>query len=162
GSAMKLGKFAASAVLVCGVTFAVVGCASDDGYSRAAQTSASLEDLAAELEASSLDIERAMSAQRNQMNSTAGDLRRPYQRFARAVNELEDSAEAVAEVRDDFQTNRTAYLEAWETQMVAVRSPELRERGEERRLETRDQFRDLNEEINHLKDDYDQLVSQLR
>lgn len=158
---MRLGNYAASAVLVCGVTVAVVGCASDRGYTKAAQTSASLDDLAAELEASSLQIERTMLAQRNLMNAT-GDLRRPYERFTKSIDNLEDAADDVTGVRNEFQANRTAYLDAWETQMVSVRSPELRERGEERRIAARDDFRSLNEEINRLKDDYDQLVIQLR
>ncbi len=75
------------------------------------------------------------------------DLQTSYQRFATSVHGLETHVKQLADHVEAIQKRSNAYVTAWQKDLEAFQSPDIRTRSAERRAEVIESFRRLNSEF---------------
>jgi len=133
-------------LLVLGFTVSFCGCATT-GYERASQARSEIGEARVVTIKAHQDLVAAVRAVQNLTAKETIDLQAPYQSFAAAVKGLEARVQKLAHRGEAIQKRSKAYVAAWQEDLGAFRSPDIRTRSAERRLEVSESFRKLNSEL---------------
>jgi hypothetical protein len=133
-------------VLVLGLTASLCGCATA-GYQRAAQARSEIGKAREVTIKAHQNLVEAVAAMQNLTSKETTALQPPYQSFTAGVKGLEAQAQELASRSEAIQKKGNAYITAWQEDLGAFRSPDVRSRSAERRLEVAESFRKLNSEL---------------
>ena len=133
-------------VLGLGFIVPLCGCATT-GYERASQACSEIGKARVVTIKAHQDLVAAVSAVQTLTAMETTALQPPYQSFATAVKGLEAQVQELAPRGEAIQNRGNAYLAAWQEDLGAFRSPDIRTRSAQRRLEVAESFRKLNSEF---------------
>ena len=132
-----------TSALLLSVPVLLCGCATA-GYQRAGRTRCAIDRARAVTMSAQHEVHAAGNALQNLTTKEAIDLRPPYHSFAAAVRGLHIQVNRLTNRARAVHKLGSAYMEAWQQQLRAYQSSDIRTVSAERRDAVMDSFKKLN------------------
>lgn len=117
----------------------ITGCQTR-GYEKAAATSGSAQNAAAEIESTQQQLAR-VTATLDQLTAPSNeDLRPIYQRYRSEVAALQSSLESLEKRANALDEKKRAYFTAWDARTAEIQNADLRRQSADRRSDVSAQF----------------------
>lgn len=104
------------------------------------QASTSVDKAAGEVAEINGRLDGALRALDDLVNHPTTNLRRQYNAFSTALNQLENSTETLSKVSSEMQTQGQNYFINWDREIAAIHNEDLRNRSEQRRADVAARF----------------------
>lgn len=110
------------------------GCASTT-YNKGTATANTLQASADAVAQTSVRMNDVLVALDNLTANPTGDLRAPYDNFAKAADKLHKSTDKLDAAVEDMHATGAAYLQNWGNEMATIQSADIRSRSSDRRAQ---------------------------
>lgn len=120
----------------------LTGCASR-AYTKAATTSDTMAEAAAEAETARRQVDEANSALDALLSASPGDLRSSFERYRGAVAALEETAADLRSKTDEMEQKGERYFDAWDERTASIRNENIRNRSADRQREVSERFAEV-------------------
>jgi len=137
------------------------GCASK-GPEQIESAVESMRTMRASLGQSRNQIGTTVTALNTMVREPQPDLKPQYARFGEQLDLLDSQGQAIQKRASSMRQKRDAYLAAWDKELASVQSPDLKEKGQERREEVRKTVTKMEEATGKTREDYDALMRDLK
>ena len=118
--------------------------------------------LITEVEKAQSQIRVTLDAYTTLVNSSAGDLRKPYRKLDRSIAKCEKYRKDVAWRSDDARKEADKYFSGWAASLPQIVDPELRARSEARMSDSRVRFDGILEAGRRASEAYQPFLAKLR
>jgi len=140
----------------------LAGCASGGGRTKPSETAiASMKETRDELGRTQGLVDKTQQAL-TQLAAAQGDVRPPYQAFARAVADLRSSADRARRDAEAMQERGRDYLASWEKEMAQVSDPQMRAGAAERQAAVRATYREIADTNRDTRASYESYMKKLQ
>ncbi len=158
----KEGSFVFGAAAVAAVSLAFFAGCSTAGYNKSGAAAVSMQRAAAEVQAESNSLELTLTALKALFVEPGADLRRPYQHFSAAVDNLEAAAHRTEATGLKMAAQNKAYLSAWDKSLQTIDFGHIREVSETRKGEVSESFEAVNRRYQESQQAVQPLLSYLK
>jgi uncharacterized protein (DUF2342 family) len=138
------------------------GCGTTSGYKQADKTGAGIAEFRDELVNGKKAIDATMKALGDIAATATTDPRKAFERYSKAVANLESTAEKVRKRADDMRAQGAAYFKQWETELAQVNNPEIRKLAEARKTKLQAAFENIRKFTEPLKTQFPPWMSDLK
>jgi hypothetical protein len=139
----------------------VTGCATDN-YHKGAGTAAALNHSADLIAKGSLQIDDSLTALNDLVSNPQPDLRKQFDVFVTAVNNLGATAADVAGKTEAMKTEGAAYFAGWDNEIATMQNEDIRNRSETRRNEVAARFARISRQYDEARIAFQPYMSDLR
>jgi hypothetical protein len=139
----------------------VAGCASDN-YKNSANTAASLNQASGMIIRDDILIAESMTDLNDLVSNPNPDLRKQFNRFNNAVDELGVSANDVTSKAGEMKSQGADYFARWDRESAQIQNEDIRSRSETRRNEVAARFDRISRQYDETKIAFRPFMSDLR
>lgn len=139
----------------------VAGCASDN-YKNSASTAASLSQASGMITRASTHIEESLADLNDLVSNPAPDLRKQFDRFNSALDELGVSSKDVASKDGEMKSQGADYFAKWDKESAQIQNEDIRSRSETRRSEVSARFNRIGQQYKETEIAFQPFLSDLR
>jgi uncharacterized phage infection (PIP) family protein YhgE len=139
----------------------MTGCASDN-YKKSADTAATLTQSSGMITKGNTLIDESLADLNDLVSNPYPDLRKQFEKFNKAVNELDASAKDLASKAGEMKSQGANYFAKWDKESALIQNEDIRSRSEARRNEVASRFDRISEQYDQTKTAFRPLLSDLR
>jgi hypothetical protein len=139
----------------------ITGCASDN-YKKSANTAAALNQSAGMITKDNTLIDESLADLNDLVSNPYPDLRKQFNKFNDAVNELGASAKDVASKAAEMKSQGRDYFASWDKESAQIQNEDIRSRSETRRNEVALRFDRISREYDETTAAFRPFMSDLR
>lgn len=140
----------------------LTACGTTQGYKQADKTGAGIAEFRDEIVHGKKAIDATMKSLSDIAASANMDPRKPFERFSKAVAELESTAANVRKRADSMQQQGAAYFKQWEKELAEVSNPEIRSLAEQRKAKLQGAFDSIRKHAEPLRAQFNPWMSDLK
>jgi len=124
----------------------------------------SLKELTSEIHTLREDLSRTMAAleQVKAASNNDAELAKPFDAFSKAWSQLDAQATKVRQHGIATRARAKEHWEAWQTELLSMQNPKLREKAQERYATTTREFEKISEKVASAKEDFAPLAADLK
>lgn len=137
----------------------LAGCAKT--FKEGSQTAASIQNVEQEARLGKEHVNSTVAALEDMFNNHQGDLKEQFKTYSKSIDKLESQAKRVRKQVDTMASQKTAYLQQWETQMATIESKTIRQTAEQRRKSVEEMFSNVQREMDAAGKVFDPFMSKL-
>jgi hypothetical protein len=131
-------------------------------YQKKDIAAASMQEAAMDVQAETRQLDQTLASLGDLMNGTNEDLKVPFERYSRALDQLILCAERTDKTGKSMQQKSAAFLEDWDRQMQTIDYQHIRELSDTRRSEVTNRVAALNQRYNESQAAVQPLISYLQ
>jgi hypothetical protein len=150
------------AALAVGANMLLSGCGTTSGYQQADKTGAGIADFRDELVNGKKAIDGTMKALGEIATTATTDPRKAFEKYSKAVANLESTAEKVKKRGEAMKAQGAAYFKQWEAELAQVNNPEIRKLAETRKAKLQGTFDNIRKYTEPLKTQFAPWMSTLK
>jgi len=139
----------------------ITGCASDN-YNRSANTAATLTASSSMITKGNTLIDESLADLNDLVSNPYPDLRKQFDRFNDAVNDLGVSAKDIASKAKEMKSQGADYFAKWDKELALIQNEDIRNRSETRRNEVASRFDRISQQYDEAKTVLRPFMSDLR
>jgi hypothetical protein len=139
----------------------ITGCASDN-YKKSANTAAALNQSAGMITKDNTLIDESLADLNDLVSNPYPDLRKQFEKFNHAVNELGESAKDLASKAGEMKSQGADYFAKWDKESARIQNEDIRSRSEARRNEVASRFGRISQQYDETKAAFRPFMSDLR
>lgn len=139
----------------------ITGCASDN-YKKSANTAAALNQSAGMITKDNTLIDESLADLNDLVSNPYPDLRKQFEKFNHAVNELGESAKDLASKAEEMKSQGADYFAKWDKESARIQNEDIRSRSEARRNEVASRFGRISQQYDETKAAFRPFMSDLR
>lgn len=155
-----LGRISA-ALAFAGFLALAAGCSETAGQKRTAGGVEALRDLRDALNQGSKQIDLVLAALDKVVATASTDPTPAYAEFRKELATLDSYTEKARSRSAAMKARTEEYIKAWETELEAIKNPELQKRSDERRAQAREKFTMLKTSAQTVRDNYKKFQGDL-
>jgi hypothetical protein len=140
----------------------VAGCASSRGYNQADETGAKIGTVRTDLANIKTAIDGSMKSLDELVAAASTDPRKPYEAFAKSVDNVEASGNTAKKDADKMRERAAAYFSQWETQMESVKNEDVKKLSQERKAKLQEAFDSIKNAADDAKQSFPGFLSDLK
>jgi predicted nucleic acid-binding Zn-ribbon protein len=149
------------ALLVAGAASLMTGCQTP-GYKIADRTGEGIAEFRNEILNGKQAIDETVAALDEVAATAATDPRKSFERYSKAVSNLESTANKIRKRSQDMQAQGKAYFDQWGKQLAQVKNPEIQALAQERKAKLEEAFNGIRTVAEPLKAQFDPWMSDLK
>jgi hypothetical protein len=139
----------------------ITGCASDN-YKNSASTAASLNQASGMINKANTHIDESLADLNDLVANPAPDLRKQFDRFNHALDELGVSSKDIACKDGEMKSQGADYFAKWDKESARIQNEDIRSRSETRRSEVSARFNRIGQQYNETEIAFQPFLSDLR
>jgi hypothetical protein len=139
----------------------ITGCASDN-YKNSASTAASLNQASGMITKANTHIDESLADLNDLVANPAPDLRKQFDRFNHALDELGVSSKDIACKDGEMKSQGADYFAKWDKESARIQNEDIRSRSETRRSEVSARFNRIGQQYNETEIAFQPFLSDLR
>jgi hypothetical protein len=139
----------------------ITGCASDN-YKNSASTAASLNQASGMIIKANTHIDESLADLNDLVANPAPDLRKQFDRFNHALDELGVSSKDIACKDGEMKSQGADYFAKWDKESARIQNEDIRSRSETRRSEVSARFNRIGQQYNETEIAFQPFLSDLR
>jgi hypothetical protein len=139
----------------------IAGCASDN-YKNSASTAASLNQASGMITKANTRIDESLADLNDLVSNPSPDLRKQFDRFNHALDELGVSSKDVASKDGEMKSQGADYFANWDKESAQIQNEDIRNRSETRRSEVSARFNRIGQQYNETEIAFQPFLSDLR
>jgi hypothetical protein len=162
---MKLGLLVKPLMLIAvtaGAIVLVAGCGSTKGYKGADKTGVSIAEYRDEVLKGKQAIDATMVALDEVAASATTDPRNAFEKYGKAVANLESTAAKIRKRGQDMRAQGDAYFAQWQKELAEVKNPDIQKLAAERQAKLKESFDSIRNVAEPLKTQFDPWMSDLK
>ena len=157
-----LHKTAVLIALTVGASWVLAGCGTTAGYKQADKTGEGIAEFRDEILKGKKAIDETMASLDEIAANATTNPRKAYERYTKAVGNLESTANKIRKRADDMRAQGKAYFDEWEKQLAEVKNPEIQKLAAERKAKLSETFTSIKSVAEPLKAQFDPWMSDLK
>jgi hypothetical protein len=138
------------------------GCGSTRGYQQADKTGEAINTVRNDIVNVKSAVDDSMKALDGLAATATTDPRKAYETFAKSVDKVEKAANTAKADADEMNARGAEYFKNWETELAAVKSPEIRKLAQERRGKLQEAFGTIKTAAEATKASFPPFLSNLK
>jgi len=139
----------------------ITGCASDN-YNKSAQTAATLDQSSRMITKGNTLIDASLADLNDLVSNPYPDLRKQFEKFNNAVNELCLSEKDIAGKAGQMKSEGADYFANWDKESAQIQNEDIRGRSETRRNEVASRFDRISAQYDETRAAFQPFMSDLR
>jgi hypothetical protein len=150
-----------SALLAACCAVLLAGCASR-GYKQADKTGVAINTLRNDVADIKTAVDGSLKALDAVVAAASTNPRKPYDAFAKSVDEVEDAGNTAKKDADAMRERGGAYFKQWEEQLASVKNEDIRKLAEERKAKLEETFGKINDAAQDSRNQFPPFLDNLK